>query len=82
MMVAQIVFLFPSHAIQQTWNLQTVNVILENNQPSTMTHYSCRPYKWRQNTQNFAVGPFHFISEVNKGIDHGKLLSICYMTSC
>lgn len=37
MMAAQIVFLFPLHAIQKTWNLQTVNVILENNQPSSMT---------------------------------------------
>ena len=61
-MVAQIVFLFPSHAIQKTQNLQTVHVMLENNQPSTMTYYSCRPYKRRQNIQNFAVGPFHFIS--------------------
>ena len=43
MMLAQIVFLFPLHAIQQTWKLQTVNVILENNQPSTMTYYSCQP---------------------------------------
>ena len=41
--MAQIVFLFPLHAIEQTWNLQTVNVILENNQPSTMTYYSCQP---------------------------------------
>ena len=82
MMVAQIVFLFPSHAIQQTQNLQIVNVILENNQPSTVTRYSCRPYKWRQNIQNFAVEPFNFISKVNKGIDYGKLLSICYTTSC
>lgn len=43
--MAQIVFLFPLHAIQSTWNLQTVKVILENNQPPTKAYYSCRPYK-------------------------------------